>query len=82
MHEKDGIWSTGLWKGMLLKMLLSLFMNYPSLYGHVYHEHGNEWDDGIPFYSNDLLLGIMLFCRFYYAINFLLSFSFYTDPRS
>ncbi len=82
VHEKDGIWNTSIWKPMILKMVLSLFMNYPSLYGSTYLEFGNEWVGGIAFNSNDLLLCMMLFCRFHYVIKILLSVSYYTDPRS
>jgi len=39
-------------------------MSYPSLYGHMYEESANEWDSGMKFVTNDLLLCIMLFCRF------------------
>ena len=82
VHEKDSLWNTGLWKKMFLEILVCLFMDYPTLYGHTYIEEADDWDKEVPFLTNDILFCIMLYCRYFFAIRTLLSFSFYTDPRS
>lgn len=67
---------------MILEILLSGVMNYPSLYGHTYTENANENSLDKQFITNDLLLCLMIFARLIYFIRSLLSVSFYTDPRS
>jgi len=67
---------------MAVEMTVALLMNYPSLYGKTFTEGANEWDEGVEFISNDLLLCLMLFTRFHYSVRTILDVSFFTDPRS
>jgi hypothetical protein len=83
-HPKDTFITTGLWKGMLGEIALSLCMNYPSLYGNIYHEYGNSYSSypPVPFRLNDLLLCAMLFCRFHFFLRAVLCMTMLTGPRA
>ena len=78
----DSIYNSGHMKPMVLELLLCLIMNYPSLYGSTYIETANSYSEGINFYTNDLLLCIMLFARTPYWINCVISTSKYLEPRA
>jgi Ion channel len=67
---------------MIVEMVLSLIMNYPSLYQTHYYEHANGFSAGIAFNSNDLLLCFMIFCRIHFLIRAILSLSYYSEPRA
>jgi hypothetical protein len=41
-NHLDNLFSTGLWQYVVFEVLLSLVMNYPSLYGHTYTETAND----------------------------------------
>lgn len=78
----DNIWNTGMWKMMLLECMVSLAMPYPSMYGESYIETANDFSNGISFYSNDMLLCVMIFCRIHFVVRSILKISFFTDPRA
>lgn len=78
----DNLWNTGDWKMMMLEILLSLVMPYPSLYGETYIETANDFSNNVSFYSNDMLLCIMIFCRVHFVLRAILKISFFTDPRA
>ena len=82
LSDMDGLWNTGAWKMILFEIGISLIMPYPSLYGEMYIENANDFDIGKEFYSNDLLLALMMFCRIHYIVRALLHVTIYTDPRA
>jgi len=57
---------------MVIEIGLSLVMNYPSLYNETYIETANDFSNGYTFYSNDLLLCFMMFCRIHFVLRALL----------
>lgn len=82
LSDMDNLWNTGMWKMCVLEMLLSLAMPYPSMYGDTYIETANDFSNGVTFYSNDILLCMMIFCRIHFILRSLLKISFFTDPRA
>ncbi|CDW84960.1 small-conductance calcium-activated potassium channel protein [Stylonychia lemnae] len=78
----DNLINTGLWKNIVLEILLSLVMSYPSLYGDVYIETANDWSNGKEFVTNDLMLCLMIFCRLHFLCRAIIQLSFYTNPRA
>lgn len=46
MTFMDNLYNTGLWQTMLFEILLSLVMNYPSLYGSTYVETADDLSAG------------------------------------
>jgi hypothetical protein len=82
LSHMDTLYNTGLWKSMVFEMLICLVMNYPSLYGETYIETANDFSNGKIFYSNDVLLCFMMFCRVHFVLRALVQLSFYTDPRA
>lgn len=67
---------------MVFEIALTFIMPYPSLYNETYIETANDNSNGKIFFSNDLLLCIMMFARIHFVIKALLQISFYTDPRA
>lgn len=82
LGNTDNIFNSGIWQYVALETFMSLVMNYPFLYGHTYQEDANNYSINKWFYSNDLLLCFMIFCRIHFLIRTILSISFYTDPRA
>lgn len=78
----DNIQNSGLLRPMIIEILLSLVMNYPSLYDSTYSEGANSASANIQFYTNDLLLCIMIFVRARYWVNFIINTSKYVEPRA
>jgi hypothetical protein len=66
LYELDNLINTGLWKHIVIEILLSLVMSYPSLYGSVYIETANDFSNGKEFVTNDLMLCFMIFCRLHF----------------
>jgi hypothetical protein len=66
LYELDNLINTGLWKHIIIEILLSLVMSYPSLYGSVYIETANDFSNGKEFVTNDLMLCFMIFCRLHF----------------
>jgi len=54
---------------MVIEILLSLFMSYPSLYGNTYIENANDKDKGVEFVTNDLMLCFMIYARLHFLIR-------------
>lgn len=57
---------------MTLEILLSLIMSYPSVHGDMYIETANDFSNGIAFYTNDLLLCLMIFARIHFLVRAIL----------
>eukprot|EP00347_Sterkiella_histriomuscorum_P003133 403365464 len=82
LAQLDNLINTGLWKQIILEVLLSLVMSYPSLYGSTYIETANDFSNGRIFITNDLLLCFMIFCRVHFFVRGIIQLSFYTNPRA
>lgn len=78
----DNLFNTGIFKYMMLEILLTLVMPYPSLYNKVYYEQANEKSAGIPFLWNDWLLCFCIFFRVHFLLRTILSLSWYTEARA
>ena len=82
LTEIDNIFTTGLWKQMLVEIFLVLVQPLPWLHGYTYTEAFNSFTIGIEFPINNVLIFFMVMFRLQLPIRTLLSQSFYTDPRS
>lgn len=78
----DTIVNSGLLKSMIIEISLTLVMSYPSLYNSTYYESANTASKDIAFYTNDLLLCLMIFLRLPYWIKFVISTSKFVEPRA
>jgi len=67
---------------MTVEILTSFIMSYPSEYGNKYSEEANFTPETSYFYTNDLLLCIMIFCRIHHLVRVMLRSTSYTEPRS
>lgn len=80
--ELDNLINTGLYKQIIIEILLSLVMSYPSVYGSTYIETANDFSNGKIFITNDLLLCFMIFCRMHFLVRAIIQLSYYTNPRA
>lgn len=80
--DLDNLFNTGIFKYMILEILLMFVMPYPSLYNSTYYENANEKSVDVAFQWNDFLLCFCIFFRFLFLFRTLLTMSSYTEARS
>lgn len=77
----DNLYNTGMYKWMIIEVLLCAVMNYPSLYGVDYTETAIP-TAGTPYVLNDFMLCLMIFIRLPYLLRLILMLSDYQQPRA
>jgi hypothetical protein len=80
--DLDNLLNTGLFNWMIVEILMTLVMPYPTLYNKVYFEEANEKSAGIPFEWNDWLLCFTIFFRIHFLLRTILGLSWYTEARA
>ena len=77
----DGFVNTGLWKEILMELLINLVSPMPFFNGIKYTEYVKAFDTTIEYEWNDILL-FFAFMRLYLTLKFLLYLSSFMNPRS
>lgn len=77
----DGFINTGLWKEVLIEILINLISPMPFFNGIKYTEYVEAFDTYISYEVNEILL-FFAFMRLYLSLNFLLYLSSFKNPRS
>ena len=79
----DNVYNTGMYKTMIIEILLCCVMNYPSLYGEYYTENAiKSSESNIHYVLNDFLLCLMVFIRLPYIIRVILILTDFKEPRA
>lgn len=76
MTAIDNLYNTGMYKKLVLELLVCCVMNYPSLYGEYYVESAIN-SAGTQYVLNDFLLAFMVFIRLRYLVKVILILSDY-----
>ena len=83
MTPIDNLYNTGMYKAMIVEILLCCVMNYPSLYGEYYTETAIKSEEkNIHYILNDALLCLMVFIRLPYIIRVILILTDFKEPRA
>ena len=77
----DTLVNTGLWKSLLLEMIICIIAPVPFLDGIKYKEYVAAYETWIEYEVNDILL-FWSFTRLYLGIRFSLYLSQFMNPRS
>ena len=77
----DTLLNTGLWKYMVLEMLVNAIAPNPFLEGVKYTEYVEAFDTTISYEFNDILL-FFSFNRIYLVLKFILYLTQYKNPRA